>query len=231
MKRILDFLDLLRLHFLIKGKLFFEWMRVIGRYYRKWKFAQVDLTLLGCYILANPFRLTRQYFQQQGVEHPHLFGETPLTTLEVIARECEITSDDFFLELGMGRGRAAFWLNQFIGCRYLGVELVPCFVRFARKIAEKRGLTGLEFYCQDFLRCDLADASVIYFYGTNYPDSTIRELAMRLREAEVGTKIITVSFPLSDYMDDSRFEVVKVFNAAFTWGEGEVFLQRVISGV
>jgi hypothetical protein len=36
--------------------------------------------------------------------------------------------------------------------------------------------------------------------------------------------VITVSYPLTDYAPDA-FEVVKQFEAPFTWGTADVFLQ------
>ncbi len=64
-------------------------------------------------------------------------AETPLTSLEVIARECQLSVRDVVFELGCGRGRTCFWLNQFIGCAVIGIDYVPAFIEKALKVKRR----------------------------------------------------------------------------------------------
>jgi hypothetical protein len=78
------------------------------------------------------------------------------------------------------------------------------------------------FSCADFLTADLSQATVIYLYGTCLKDTTIDALADRFSTLSKEVKIITVSFPLSDY--SSSFVTRQSFIASFPWGKGEVYL-------
>jgi hypothetical protein len=53
----------------------------------------------------------------------------------------------------------------------------------------------------------------------------IETLIEKFKNLSPGTKILTVSFPLSDYSSELLFQTEKVFNVNFNWGESRVFLQ------
>ena len=75
------------------------------------------------------------------------------------------------------------------------------------------------------MQTDLKKATVIYLYGTCLEDHTIKALISRFKQVAPGTRIITVSYALSDYTDQPLFETMKRFPARFTWGEGDVYIQ------
>ena len=73
------------------------------------------------------------------------------------------------------------------------------------------------------LKSDLTKASVIYLYGTCLKDEAISTLLFSFKELKKGTKVVTVSYPLSDYTD--AFVLKKKFIASYPWGKTEVFIQ------
>jgi SAM-dependent methyltransferase len=215
-----DFFSLLWTKWVVTLKDLFNWLKVVYLYYPNAAFAKIDLTLLCKYIFKNPYRISKQFLIARGEDNPYAYGETPLTTLALIAKNCQFTSADRVIELGCGRGRTCFWLQQFIHCEVLGIDFVPEFIQKANEVKEKCHLTHLAFECADFLETDLTGATLIYLYGTCLDEKSIRRLIEKIGS---GTRVVTVSYPLEEY--SPQFELIRTFPAAFPWGEAEVFLQ------
>lgn len=166
------------------------------------RFLWTDLKLASHYFWKSPYKLAKGY------------GETPLRTLDQIATNFRILSKHRVIELGCGTGRTCFWLKQFVGCEVIGVDL-------SRPLIEKARLVDpiIEFRLEDMQTTQL-DADFIYFYGTSFSDDFIRKLAKRMHQ-----KVITVSFPLSDY--DARFYVEKKIEGSFPWGKTDIYLNCI----
>lgn len=226
MKKIKEFLQLVALNLLAVSRNFIEYIRVVFRYYGNADFRKADLQLLSKYLFKNPFRMSRHFLVKKGEEEIHVYGETPLTTLEKIVKECQICADDTVFEMGCGRGRGCLWLRTMVGCRVVGIEWVPTFVSAARSAAKRAGLQGIEFRHEDMFESDYTGATVVYLYGTSLSEERAASAAKKLSTLPKGTKVITVSYPLTDY-DKESFEVMRLFPERYTWGEADVYLQMV----
>jgi protein-L-isoaspartate O-methyltransferase len=233
MKKIMLFflerIQLLWLNLVVKKRNFIEFIKVIKRYYPNPLFRAVDLSLLSKYLFKSPFSISKAFMESKGEQDVYVYGETPLTTLEVIAKECGITRQDTVFELGAGRGRGCFWLATMIGCRVVGIEYIPEFIAKAQAVQQKYNLNLVEFREQDFLQANFKGATVVYLYGTCMDQDAIQRLIRKLARLPKGTKIITVSYSLKEFTDDRDFEVLKRFKANFTWGSTDVYLQRSIT--
>lgn len=223
--RVKTSLVLYALNLRIKFRFFIDYFIVAFKYYSDFLFFRIDTSLLLAYFFRNPFSVSRQFLQMRGESDVYTYGETPLSTMEKIARLCEISDRDVFFELGSGRGRACFWMHRFVGCRVVGIEYVPFFVRTAERIQRRFHLKGLDFRSEDLFEADLTGATVIYLYGTCFSDRQMERLIEKFEKLPGGTKIITVSDSLDDYKPFAPFQVVKRFPAQFTWGMAEVTLQ------
>ncbi len=155
---------------------------------------------------------------QKGESDIHLYGETPLTTLYEIACRFGISSRDHVIDIGCGRGRGINFLRHYIGCQVTGVEWHPIFVEKSVKDPKSKVI------CCDFLSMDFKDASVIYFYGTSFSDEVITKLTQSFELLEKSVKIITVSYPLSDY--NPAFGIEARLKGSFPWGKADIFLNR-----
>jgi len=196
----------------------FSWVGVISRdYLCNRRFALADILLWGQYLLKSPYRHARQ------LSRHNLYGETPLKTLRACAKQCRILSHDVVFEIGCGTGRTAFWLHEFVGCRVTGIDHVETFIRRANRVKHWLHLDGVTFLVQDVLEASLDEATCIYFYGTAREDAFVEALVQRFLLLKPGTRIITTSYPLSDY--HPRFEVTKTFQGSFPWGKTDVYLQ------
>lgn len=220
-----EHLALLWIHLKVKVINLVEYIRVVTRYYPRHHFAKIDATLLFTYLFSNPFRLSKHYLEERGEKEIYTYGETPLTTLELIATECELSSKDVVFELGCGRGRTCFWLNQFIGCTVVGIDYVPAFIEKGLSVKSRFHLQHIYFRLKDLFQADLRGATVIYLYGTCFSAGYIDLLIDRLSQLPKGTKVVTVSYSLREFQPKAPFRVLKQFSAPFTWGETDVYLQ------
>jgi len=220
-----EFFKLLWINFHLSFFNVLEYFKVIIRYYSNFSFAKADLSLLLMYLFRNPFRINRNFLAKKGETDIYQYGETPLTTLDLISTECEIAKSDHVFELGCGRGRTCFWLSSFIKCRVTGIDFVPFFIDHARIVNLKSKKDGLQFILGDFLQVDLTGATFLYLYGSNLDDEIIQELTKKFETLPVGTKIITTSFSLEDYTPETSYRIIKCFTAPFVWGQADVYLQ------
>lgn len=226
--KVVEFLKLVGLNLQVTLRNLVQYSKVVVRYYPNTGFAKTDLTLLLKYFLRNPFKVSKEFLASQGAEDLYAYGETPLTTWDAIVRKAGLKPSDTLFELGCGRGRCCFWAEAFIGCRVIGIDFVPEFIAKANAVVEERGLKRIEFREEDFLKSNLKDATVVYLYGSCYDTPFLNQLSQKLAQLPRGTLIISVSYPLTDYASSRSFEVMHRFTAPFTWGEGDVFIQRVL---
>lgn len=202
----------------------YECLRVGWRYYHKISFMISDILLASHYILKNPHQVSKAFMKKRGEREIYVYGETPLTTLDLIMRNCSVLSKDVVFELGCGSGRTIFWLRHFIRCKAIGIDYQPTFIKRANRIKEWLHLDKTHFLLEDFLNADLRKATVIYLYGTCLNEATIKHLVAKFEQLRPETKIITVSYPLTEY--SNRFRIVKKFPARFPWGKAEVFFNQ-----
>lgn len=196
----------------VKAKNLVEYLKVVCRYYSNATFRKVDWQLVR---KPNPFKIHREYLMNKNADDVYTYGETPLTTLERIARD--VTPEDVVFELGCGRARTCFWLKCFKHCKVVGVDYTPQFI----ENAEKLQLPGMEFRCEDILKTDFTGGTFFYLYGTCLYDATIKQLSKKFKKLPKGTKIVSVSYPLEG------LEVIEQYTAPFTWGYGDVYVHVV----
>ncbi|MEM8728135.1 MAG: rRNA adenine N-6-methyltransferase family protein [Chlamydiota bacterium] len=196
------------------------------RYYHDDLFSQLDRTLLTAYIFKNPYKISKNYLENRQAKEVHQYGETPLMTYEKIAREAQLEPTDTLLELGSGRGRGAFFLHHFFKCRVVGIERIPQFVKLSRHLSDKYCRGRVSIICGDMLKEDLPEATAVYLYGTALSDDEITLLVRKLKRYPQATKIISISYPLTDY-DEQAFRIEKTFSVSFLWGETEAYIQKV----
>jgi 16S rRNA A1518/A1519 N6-dimethyltransferase RsmA/KsgA/DIM1 with predicted DNA glycosylase/AP lyase activity len=197
------------------------------------------LAIISEYWLDSPFAISRRYLQLKLEPDVYQYGETPLLTIEKIARHANITDRDCVFELGCGTGRCAFWLAHFTGCRVVAIEQIPDFVNFANQLIGKGDALAekISFIRDDFFTADLSQATAIYCYGSKMDDHQIESLILNLRKTRPGTIVITVSYSLNEIIFASknravsreRFSIIAQFGGEFFWGKPTVFIQKKLS--
>lgn len=195
------------------------------KYYRNRHFRDVDQALLSAYQFVNPYTVVKDYLEAKGEGEIDCYGETPLATYEEICKACDLKPDDRFLELGCGRGRGCFFVSHFFHCKVVGIDCVPDFIDTAEAIMEGFHMPNIKFRCENMLSADYRGATCIYVYGTCLQDEEVETLAKRFAKMPKGTRIATVSYPLSAY--EPSIEVVKTLQCTYPWGNAEVFIHHV----
>lgn len=180
-------------------------------------FLKTALFLKAQYLFASPYRLSKRWLKAAGKKEIYVYGETPLTTLDRVARQCRILSKDTVYELGCGSGRAVFWLTETVGCKAVGIEHVPAFIRKAKRVKKWTSSLLAEFKEGDVLQSSLKEATVVYFYGS---EAMLKHVEPCLNRLAKGTKLITVSYLL----ESANFKLTHSFKASFPWGIATIFL-------
>jgi len=197
--------------------------RVRRRYYANNRFKSADKALKRRYLWQNPYAICRRFLAAKGYRDVHSYGETPLTSLEQIARICSLTKEDVFLDLGCGRGRGVFFLHHLFGCPAIGIDWVPRFIEKAKEVAEATR-SPVEFICGNMVHCnaELSRATVIYLAWTCLEEEDRSRIEEALRNSRPGTRIVTVSYPFTS----KDFTAKEASVISFPWGEAEVFFHE-----
>lgn len=206
---------------------FWNWVRVASRYYtHSARFFLIDLLFARQYALKSPHRISKAFQKKRGAKNPYTFGETPLTTMDRIAKECRILSKHQVYELGCGSGRGCFWLANFVKCKVTGIDYLPSFIQKAEWIQKRVFTPTLHFHEGDMFETNLEQADFVYLYGTCLSTSEIKRLLGTFKTLKPKAHVISVSYPLTDYCSPKEFKLIKSFQARFPWGYAEVFLNQ-----
>lgn len=198
-----------------------EEKKVRQLFYKNPLFKKVDTALKQAYRKLNPYTVCRQFMQSQKRRDVHVYGETPLSAIYQALKDCKVGPHDHFVDLGCGRGRTCLFVSSYFGCKVSGVEIVPVFCSKAEAIG-KLLPSPPHFFKQDMLTFNLDEATFIYFYGLCLTEEEFAEQITRLESTKKEAKVITVSFPLSDY--SAFFSTLLSYQTHFPWGKTTVFV-------
>lgn len=199
------------------------WTLEIRRYYRNPFLMKADWLWMLEYGLKSPFTLSRQATEQAGLpDDLTVYGETPWTTLEKVCEAVKLGTDDVFVELGAGTGRNLLFVHYWYGARAVGYELVPRFVEKFSWLQKHLLLEGVaDLHLANWFDENLA-GSVFFLVGSCYSDEHLEQATAKLLELEVESRVVTVSYPLTD----PGFELLESFSAPFSWGIGTVYVHK-----
>ncbi len=183
---------------------------------------KADLLWMLEYGLKSPFDISREATREHDLESDlTVYGETPWTTLDSVCQAVGLKPEDHFVELGCGTGRNLLFLNYRYACQITGYELVPRFVDKFTWLKQKLGLQRIDLRQANWLDADL-QGDVFYLVGSCYSDLHLEQAQDKLADLPAGTRIVTVSYPLSG----PAFKLVKTWSAAFSWGKGTLYYHQ-----
>jgi SAM-dependent methyltransferase len=180
------------------------------------------------YLTESPFAIVRREGPRAPVALPNLiYGETPCLTLRAILEDAAITAQDHFVDLGCGRGLTVFFAHFYWGIAATGVEIIPGFVRRARRLQQRLQLTQIDFVQENlaWVLPQQISGTIFYLASTTWEDSLLAKIATRLDLLPVGVRVITLSAPLPS----TRFQVRQIKEYEFSWGKTTVFFQEKVA--
>ncbi|WP_461536898.1 SAM-dependent methyltransferase [Spongorhabdus nitratireducens] len=202
-----------------------EFWRVVWRYYRYPRFALADSLIQLKYLFTNSDRICFNYLKRFSTRDvQRWYGETWLSTFSKISKAADINREDHLYELGCGRGRLVFWASEVLGVKATGIDLNPVFIRRAESVRCRIKSHLAHFRCENIMQADLSAATVVYLYGTAFEEEAFPGLTTLLKTTASGTRIITVSWPVTRLVDDGSFSTVKEISGRYLWGKGTIYI-------
>jgi hypothetical protein len=203
------------------------WQRhVEHKFYSNAHFKALDKAFLAFYRKSSPYKIAANFNRHHNHQNIYSFGSTPLHVYAQILYRWLNLEPGSFLELGSGTGRGLLFLSIFYFFPLEGVEINPTFVKTTQDLINAFELSNLKISKRDYLLMDRFEADWIYLYEFFMTDEQLELICEKLiKTSKDTTKIITVSFPLSEY--HNKFMVKDSFETTFPWGKAEVYLNTI----
>jgi SAM-dependent methyltransferase len=175
------------------------------------------------YLFTSLFRIVKTESRDAAYpEENFTYGETPCVTVQAMLREAGHRPGGLFVDLGCGRGMAAFYAHYLGGMKAHGYDLIPTFIRNARAIANELDAGDVSFFQKDIMESDISKAQIVYVAGTTFSDAFVKRLNVKLRQAPPDACVITLSYSLPErYFNLYREQVL-----LFSWGRTHVYYHR-----
>lgn len=121
---------------------------------------------------------------------------------EKMLRLARVTAEDVVCDLGCGDGRIVVVAAKKFGCRALGYEIDPKWVRQARANVRAAGVEEkAEIRDQTMFAADLRDVTIVTLFLL--PDLN-RRLVPQLQTMKPGSHVITHEFDIDGYIADKE---------------------------
>ncbi len=211
------FLEFFVVTFWVAPKVFWfslkEEIKVRRLFYSNEVFAKVDCFLRSLYRFKSPYRICKS----------STYGETPLTVFHEMFEKAGLSASDCFVDLGCGRGRGVLFAAAAHNCTSIGVERIAIFCEEAQKASKLMHGNTPQFFCQEIGDCDAIElGTFFYFYSLCMSEEELERSVKQLEKMKKGSKLITVSFPITEYSDHFSFE--SSWETTYPWGRAELFL-------
>ena len=145
---------------------------------------------------------------------------TPMSVVAAMLEMADVREEDVLYDLGSGDGRIPIEAARRFGTRGVGIEIDPRLNDRARENAEEAGVANLvEFREADLFTADFSDASVVALY---LGDMLNLRLRPRLLALEPGTRVVSQSFNMGDWIPEERRVVAN--RPVFKWIVPEQFI-------
>jgi SAM-dependent methyltransferase len=132
---------------------------------------------------------------------------TTEAAVDAMLKLASVKSSDVVYDLGCGDGRLVIAAAKEYGAHGVGIDINPDRIREANENARKAGVENLvRFEENDLFKADIHEASVVTLFLLNSVDLQLRPKL--LQELKPGTRIVSNTFRMGDWMPD-REETVE----------------------
>jgi hypothetical protein len=131
---------------------------------------------------------------------------TPQALVDKMLDMAKVTPQDYVMDLGSGDGRLVITAAK-RGAKALGIEYNPDMVEVSKRNAEKEGVTDkAKFVKADIFESDFSEATVITLFLL--PSLNVK-LRPKLLEMKPGTRVVSNSFDMGEWMSDQTVEGIE----------------------
>lgn len=161
----------------------------------------------------------------------YVYGEIIFEPFIALLSLCQPNSSTVFYDLGSGTGKAvlacAMVFNVKKSC---GIELFPALHSAASSLQQRLMLNAeyqenasrIEFKNSDFLKIELADASLVFINATAFFGEVWLAISAHMEQLKPGTLVISTSKPLHS----GQFLTIHKTEVAMSWGIVSAFIQQ-----
>jgi SAM-dependent methyltransferase len=140
---------------------------------------------------------------QQGKDV--IWVPTPQALVDKMLDMAKVTPQDYVVDLGSGDGRTVITAAK-RGAKALGIEYNPDMVELSKRNAAKEGLAEkAKFIKADIFESDFSDATVVTLFLL--PSLNVK-LRPKLLEMKPGTRVVSNSFDMENWMPDETADAV-----------------------
>ncbi|OGI09153.1 MAG: hypothetical protein A2Y40_03970 [Candidatus Margulisbacteria bacterium GWF2_35_9] len=173
------------------------------------------------YLFFSPY-----YYVNKKSENDHIFGFTPLFTINRIIKKIlknSTVNPKSFLDVGCGDSRLVFFLNLQYLFRSMGIDSNQKLIHKANLIQHALNLNDIDVIEGDFLDYSWAEYAIIYLAWTTFKKGTVNKIMKKIKEEVLeGTIVISLSFPLTG----NHFQIIDQSSYLFSWGRTTVYTQK-----
>ena len=172
---------------------------------RRWAVSLCMLLLATTAAVASAQSGGKEYAPTEGQPGKDVIWlpsrETVVDKMLGLAR---VTPQDYLIDLGSGDGRLVIAAAK-RGARALGIEYNPDLVELSKRNAATEGVAGAtQFVKADIFESDFSQASVITMFLL--PELNLK-LRPKLLQLKPGTRIVSNTFAMAEWMPDETAEV------------------------
>ncbi|MFC1771076.1 methyltransferase domain-containing protein [Candidatus Margulisiibacteriota bacterium] len=183
--------------------------------------------LLGLYYFFN-YSVARINFEKGHIydivnKDELIYGEVPSYALRKILANIPINKNNVFIDLGCGKGKTVFFVNQAYGLRSIGVDVVPTYIRAAQVIRDKMQLENITFLKDNILNTDLSKGNIFLLSWTCFTQKT-RDLITHKLEKEIPKDAYVIT--TTHAIQSACFKELKSIYAPFSWGKGYAYISK-----
>ena len=165
------------------------------------------LAVVSISLPAQEEQTDREFVPRSGQSGKDvIWVPTPQALVDKMLEIANVTPGDFVIDLGSGDGRTVNTAAK-LGARALGIEYNPDMVELSKKNAASEGVSDrAQFMQADLFEADFSKATVITMFLL--PSINVR-LRPKLLDLKPGTRIVSNTFDMEDWMPDETATLLK----------------------
>lgn len=161
-------------------------------------------TALAVVVLSASIAIAQTTEPRRAPDVPYLPTTEP--AVQAMLKLAGVSSSDTVYDLGCGDGRLVIAAAKDYGAHGVGIDINPDRIREAKENAKKAGVEDLvRFEENDFFKADIHEATVVTLFLLNTVNMALRPKL--LQELQPGTRIVSNTFKMGDWMPDREVTV------------------------